>query len=1188
MTTQLLDPCSTSLTPNSLLKAPNSSVVNLTSTITESGKEIIGQFIVGKTLGQGTFGKVKLGTHILTGEKVAIKVLEKVKILDEGDKMRVDREIKILKSILHYNIIQIYSVIETPTKIFLIMEYASGGELFEYIVLKKKLPESEACRFFQQIINGITYLHTLGIVHRDMKPENLLLDHKKNIKIVDFGLSNTYNKGELLKTPCGSPCYAAPEMIQGKSYHGLMIDIWSCGIILYAMLCGYLPFDDIDNAALYKKISDGKFLIPNFISDYAKDLIRKILNTDPSKRYGLKEIKSHPWYNLIRPNPCEGLYINTITIPVDEKIVKKMEAYGYDKEEVKDCIRGNRHNNITTTYYLIIKSNTRNGIISVSDFYSKEFVSYIDDNKNLLTHTSSVTSANAHKIVKNDSSFKNNTKVNNNTATNLKEKVVDETINNSGIGFTSTSMLHSINSAGNTLQQLNENFNNSIKEANKNSHSNNTNLYVDESINITTNSNNTCAYNLSTNNNLCTEVEAENTYNQSKSSYVPVTTIVDYTEKNNSVTNANNLTDLDVDVVNTVFTNALGNTLGTNAGGYNPVATEINNSLRETIQAKDYANFFKCDEDITEMGMGLNNLNNISNNEENNPYPYTNTNTSNYRPVLTEVNEINITDVNNDNKNTPLPLPINLIYKKITPEGNNQFKGNNTKNQIKQQYDKYIKNNIRLKFNHPAGSGDNPNPHTNDYTQIKNKIKNQEETYTYAITDHNNNIVNENRESKERRNTNRSKQPRPANFKKGFFDTSMSYDKSNHSAITNKTFDNAIIERDRSISNSNSNSKDKIRNRSPEFGNKNNILNTEISDISSINLNTCYQPINTVTSTSNYIPNLLLKKYIINPFHRDKNAKNGKNAKKENNKSCPEIDDNKQDKPVKTFKPVKKIMNYNQHFTNFALNSNKKTKNFQNLNKVFPTNNTNNKVILNVNKINSKYSPNNSNEKLQILSLTDRSKKNKNINTNNRCISEPNTNTKNNKILPKTNFHKPNYNLMINKTDRSDRSNSNNKTPSPIKISNFSLTPKFAKINKSHKNDIPFNIKANLVKNNFGTMINKPINILKRNNLEAKINSDKNMRDKSVNSKVTSMSKDKSAIVNTLPPTNRNKNLIKPPLANIKKINTNSTRKSPGKVRQGSSSISTVNKSNINQSKRSSSSVNSSVNGRKIFFTNFL
>ena len=176
------------------------------------------------------------------------------------------------------------------------MEYASGGELFDYIVKRKRLQEEEACRFMQQIISGVEYIHKVRICHRDLKPENLLLDDQNNIKIVDFGLSNTYNEGDTLKTACGSPCYAAPEMIAGKRYQGLNSDIWSCGIILYAMVCGYLPFEDPNTSKLYKKIINGDCLIPGFISKTSKDLIKKILNTDPKERFKISDIRAHEWY----------------------------------------------------------------------------------------------------------------------------------------------------------------------------------------------------------------------------------------------------------------------------------------------------------------------------------------------------------------------------------------------------------------------------------------------------------------------------------------------------------------------------------------------------------------------------------------------------------------------------------------------------------------------------------------------------------------------------------------------------------------------------------------------------------------------------------------------------------------------------------------------------------------------------
>jgi 5'-AMP-activated protein kinase catalytic alpha subunit len=200
------------------------------------------------------------------------------------------------------------------------MEYANGGELFDFIVKKKRLDEREACKFFQQILSGIEYLHKNKICHRDLKPENLLLDENNNIKIVDFGLSNTYKQGEMLKTACGSPCYAAPEMIAGKRYQGLPADIWSLGIILYAMACGYLPFEDPNTGKLYKKILNCDYLIPGFITGQCKDMIKKILNVDPATRPKAADIRKHGWYQLIECVEMEGILVGTEPIPIIEDI----------------------------------------------------------------------------------------------------------------------------------------------------------------------------------------------------------------------------------------------------------------------------------------------------------------------------------------------------------------------------------------------------------------------------------------------------------------------------------------------------------------------------------------------------------------------------------------------------------------------------------------------------------------------------------------------------------------------------------------------------------------------------------------------------------------------------------------------------------------------------------------------------
>ncbi|CAK82168.1 unnamed protein product (macronuclear) [Paramecium tetraurelia] len=327
----------------------------------------------GKTLGQGTFGKVKLATHILTGEKVAIKILEKQKISDQSDIERVTREIQILKKVRHPNLVQLYEIIETPKQLFLVMEYVNGGELFDYIVQNQRIKDVEAIRFYSQLISGIEYLHKLQIVHRDLKPENLILEGRGKIKIIDFGLSNFYHQDELLKTACGSPCYAAPEMIAGKKYNGLHIDIWSSGVILFAMMAGYLPFEDPNTSQLYKKIMAGEFKFPKYISGEAKDLIKNILNVDPQKRYTIADIRKHNWFSFYNQKIPSGLIVGQHRIPIDPEIVKQMISLGISSEYAEKCIETNRHNHVTTTYYLLLKKYILGGNKSIADISSEQF-----------------------------------------------------------------------------------------------------------------------------------------------------------------------------------------------------------------------------------------------------------------------------------------------------------------------------------------------------------------------------------------------------------------------------------------------------------------------------------------------------------------------------------------------------------------------------------------------------------------------------------------------------------------------------------------------------------------------------------------------------------------------------------------------------------------------------------------------
>jgi len=319
----------------------------------------IGHYILGKTIGEGTFGKVKLGTHILTGERVAVKVLEKERIVEVADVERVAREVHILKLIRHPHIVQLYEIIETRRQLYLIMEYASGGELFDYIVANGRVHEPEACCFFHQIIAGVEKIHAMNIVHRDLKPENLLLDDHRNIKIVDFGLSNVFRDGQLLKTACGSPCYAAPEMIAGHNYVPYLTDLWSCGVILFALVCGYLPFEDQNTAALYKKILDANYRPPKFITEAVRGLIAGLLTTDPHRRFTIPMVRAHPWYRQLPESSVKPRDLVPGQNGLEEDVLRDLDSFGFPRDYAVRCLELNKHNHVTTTYYLLAEKKRR-------------------------------------------------------------------------------------------------------------------------------------------------------------------------------------------------------------------------------------------------------------------------------------------------------------------------------------------------------------------------------------------------------------------------------------------------------------------------------------------------------------------------------------------------------------------------------------------------------------------------------------------------------------------------------------------------------------------------------------------------------------------------------------------------------------------------------------------------------------
>ncbi|KAG2123836.1 Pkinase-domain-containing protein [Suillus clintonianus] len=331
----------------------------------EDDPKMIGLWKVGRTIGKGSSGRVRIARHSKTGQYAAVKIVSKnalmnsiTKLADSAEHMllSIEREIVIMKLIDHPNIMRLYDVWETSSELYLILEYVEGGELFDYLCNKGRLSTFETLGYFQQIISAIDYCHRLNIAHRDLKPENLLMDQNKNIKVADFGMAawQASSKNGLLQTACGSPHYAAPEVIMGKEYNGRASDIWSCGVILFALLVGRLPFDDEDLPTLLDKVKSGKFDMPAGIDPLAKDLITKMLQKDVVKRITIPEILTHPFYLSQKPKPVDASTprLNDIARPlstleeIDQDILANLRTlwHGTSEEDIKASLKSSEPN----------------------------------------------------------------------------------------------------------------------------------------------------------------------------------------------------------------------------------------------------------------------------------------------------------------------------------------------------------------------------------------------------------------------------------------------------------------------------------------------------------------------------------------------------------------------------------------------------------------------------------------------------------------------------------------------------------------------------------------------------------------------------------------------------------------------------------------------------------------------------
>lgn len=316
-----------------------------------------GLYELHETIGSGGFAKVKLATHILTGEKVALKIMDKRQLGE--DLPRIYLEIEAMKQLAHQHVCKLYQVLETETKIFMVLEYCPGGELFDYIVERDRLEEDEARIFFRQITSAVAYVHNMGYAHRDLKPENLLLDDDQQLKLIDFGLCANPSGGldQHLATCCGSPAYAAPELVSGRFYLGSEADIWSMGVLLYALLCGFLPFDDENLGILYRKIQAGAYENPEWLSPSSCDLLASMLQVDPKRRISVMQLLTHPWIVAGQPHPVDvsSKYKDPETCGVDEDVITEIAVHqGKSRVAVRQAVCRWTYDYLTATYFLLL------------------------------------------------------------------------------------------------------------------------------------------------------------------------------------------------------------------------------------------------------------------------------------------------------------------------------------------------------------------------------------------------------------------------------------------------------------------------------------------------------------------------------------------------------------------------------------------------------------------------------------------------------------------------------------------------------------------------------------------------------------------------------------------------------------------------------------------------------------------
>ncbi|KAM4907024.1 SNF-related serine/threonine-protein kinase isoform 1-T2 [Sylvia borin] len=322
--------------------------------------KIAGLYDLDKTLGRGHFAVVKLARHVFTGEKVAVKVIDKTK-LDTLATGHLFQEVRCMKLVQHPNIVRLYEVIDTQTKLYLILELGDGGDMFDYIMKHEEgLNEDLAKKYFAQIVHAISYCHKLHVVHRDLKPENVVFFEKQGlVKLTDFGFSNKFQPGKKLTTSCGSLAYSAPEILLGDEYDAPAVDIWSLGVILFMLVCGQPPFQEANDSETLTMIMDCKYTVPPHVSKECKDLITRMLQRDPKRRASLEEIENHAWLQGVDPSPATKYNIPLVSyknLSEEEhnSIIQRMVLGDIaDRDTIVEALETNKYNHITATYFLL-------------------------------------------------------------------------------------------------------------------------------------------------------------------------------------------------------------------------------------------------------------------------------------------------------------------------------------------------------------------------------------------------------------------------------------------------------------------------------------------------------------------------------------------------------------------------------------------------------------------------------------------------------------------------------------------------------------------------------------------------------------------------------------------------------------------------------------------------------------------